>query len=48
MADLPIEPHLYPGTDEYQEIQKERKRKRELALLYQIEEEQLRQACRHA
>ena len=48
MADLPIEPSEFPGTPGYVELQNQRKRKRELALLYQIEEEQERRYCRHA
>ena len=48
MADLPIEPSKYPGTPEYQEIQEQRKRRHELALLYQYEEDKAKRFCRHA
>ena len=48
MTDLPIDPSEYPGTPEYQEIQEQRKQRRELALLYQIEEDKAKQFCRHA
>lgn len=48
MPDLPIDPSEYPGTPEYQEIQEQRKLRRDLALLYQHEEDKARRFCRHA
>jgi hypothetical protein len=48
MADLPIEPAECPGTEEYEEIYKQRKRRQELALWHQYEDDLERRYLRHA